>query len=445
MGQLDYKVPKNLEELFVSNPWWKGVSDELDRVCRVSQLPEFVTPRHKHGAVEALFEHTEITDEKLQIAKGDDVFEEAKQIIAGLKQGDEFPARLAELFISKRADALKEIHRCFSRLLVRVTDPSCKEKLEEAWADRKRPFPSYRSLAEKYKIKDLTQKFILRSLADLDDLRSRVEIRDYPFHETDYLQAEMGEGPNRTSRVDYLAYRVFDPLWLSAMEHYEPEYVTFPLKWAGAMFATSTMRALYERHKNGKDVVADLIDYFKSGDSLMLLENAIASCPLTNRHGELFSEIVTDFKSGRFRACSIALLALIEGVVWDFAWWWNRDTGLAFDRNVEENDFLNGNFHLMNKNGNVIQTGPTIGLLLRHTKFGDEFYFEFLDFFCDELFAERNPVLHGKQPDYGDEKKAATLLFILRCIEKEITEYFAKKFCEKAMEMLPAHKAAAAK
>ena len=151
MGELDYSVPKNLEELFTSNPWWKEISEELDRVHRVSQLPEFLTPRHKHGAVEALFEHTEITDEKLQIAKGDPVFEEAKQIIEGLKQGDEFPPRLSELFKSRKAEALKEIHRCFSRLLVRVTDSTCKAQLEQAWADRKTSFPRYGSVVEHYK------------------------------------------------------------------------------------------------------------------------------------------------------------------------------------------------------------------------------------------------------------------------------------------------------
>lgn len=437
MGELDYRPPDNLEELFQTNPWWKGVSDECDRVYRVQQLPKFITPRHKHGVIEALFEHLEISEEKLQIAKGDPVFEEARAIIQNLKAGDPFPPRLSELFQSRKGEALKQIKNCFARLLVRVSHADCRTKIEQRWDESPGQFPPYRSLVEKYSITDLSQRFIIRSIGELDELRARIHDAVYPFHEDDYFPVTVGETKEeKRERVDYLAYRVFDPLWISNIEHYEPEYVTFPLKWAGALLNVTIMKELYAHHRNGNDVLAELIPYFKEGDALSILENAVRSCPLTSRHGELFGEIVSDFRSNKFRTCSISLLTLIEGLVWDFAWWWNLDTGKLFDRATSQIDFLKGKFKLINKNGEEINTTPNIGLLLRHTRFGEEFYFEFLEFFCDELFSERNPVLHGRQPNYGNEKKVATLLFIVRCIEKEITEYFMGKFTEKVLEQV---------
>jgi hypothetical protein len=67
---------------------------------------------------------------------------------------------------------------------------------------------------------------------------------------------------------------------------------------------------------------------------------------------------------------------------------------------------------------------PNVGQLLRQTKLGEEVYFEVVEYLCVELFQERNPVLHGREPRYGDRKKAAALLFVVETLERQITEAF---------------------
>jgi hypothetical protein len=58
---------------------------------------------------------------------------------------------------------------------------------------------------------------------------------------------------------------------------------------------------------------------------------------------------------------------------------------------------------------------------LRQTKFGDDVYFEVVEYLVAELFEERNPALHGRDPFYGTQKKAAALIFVVETLERQIT------------------------
>jgi len=443
MFNLDYTLPSNLEEQFQTNSWWKGVSEEVDRVYRVKQLPSSITDRHKHGVIEAIFESLEISDQKIDEAESHPVFIEARQLIKGMTPGDIFPQRLNELFQSRIGEAVQKVDACAPALLSMLTNEAGKRNIEAWFAAPVEKVPSYLWLVENFKIEDLSQRFVVKRLTELAELRLRVSKFKYPFHESDYLAAKVGE--NNRDRADYLAYRVYDPLWLSAIEEFAPDYISFPLRWAGSLFSIGIMQKLYERHKAGKDVLADLIPHFQNGENLNLLENAIASCPVTAKQGALFREIVSSFHSSHYKICSRSLLALIEGLIWDFAWWWNQLNGSVFDSATNRADYQNSNFKLINKKTKApINTDPSIGLLLRNTTFGDEFYFEFVEYFCEELFRERNPVLHGRDSEYGDDKKAAALFLAVQIIEKKITSAFSSWFAEECIRTYEESKTKAA-
>jgi hypothetical protein len=64
--------------------------------------------------------------------------------------------------------------------------------------------------------------------------------------------------------------------------------------------------------------------------------------------------------------------------------------------------------------------------LLRQTKFGEEVYFEVVEYLVAELFEERNPALHGRNPNYGTKKKAAALIFVVETLERQITDAMKK-------------------
>lgn len=414
--------------------WWKEVVEELMRVERVNRLPEFITDEHKAIVMQAVWEGCLITEDDLTQASEHPVFQEAQAIISQLKQDDPFPERLTELYVTRKSYALDRIDQCFRELLPLITNEACREEVRRRWSSAE-TLPSFLSLISRYPTNDPNQRYLLRSIIELSELRPSVSDTDYPFEfEKKYTPMKLGEAGQETDRVRFLAYRVYEPLWFDGMEQFEPRYIDFPLKWAGSIFDVTTMRGVYTAFKGGRDVMGALSAYFREDNQLDRLEDAIKNCPLTRKHGELFAEIANSFRSGSFKICSRSLLSLLEGILWDFAWWWNEKFHAIFSPGTTAANYLRGEFKLLNRSGQAINTRPTIGLLLRNTKFGDEFYFEFLEYYCQELFLERNPVLHGRDPEYGDEEKAASLLLATRIVEKKITEVFTQALRKSVQE-----------
>jgi hypothetical protein len=195
------------------------------------------------------------------------------------------------------------------------------------------------------------------------------------------------------------------------------------------------MDELYEQHKAGKDVIAGLVSFLRQSDELSDLENAIRSCPVTSEHAGLLGEVISSFKESKYLICSKTSLLMVEGLIWSFAWWWNKYYGPIFDRSTTIQNYKVGDFELITLNGNKLRR-PTVGDLLRNSEFGKEINFDFIEYYCQELYRERNPVLHGREPSYGDEKKSAVLLFAIRAVERQITEAFKTHLRESTLREL---------
>ena len=81
---------------------------------------------------------------------------------------------------------------------------------------------------------------------------------------------------------------------------------------------------------------------------------------------------------------------------------------------------------ILSKNGKLI-TDPTIGSLLQHSFLGNILDEYFINYFCDDLYNERNPVLHGRNVSNFNErnasKKLATIEYLLDAIESYNKRY----------------------
>lgn len=432
--------PEEIEDLFETNPWWKEISDELDRVFRIHQLKGVVPDDHKVEVVNAFLEHTFITGDKLRSASSDPVFVEARTILQGLAAGDPFPEQLTELYKAKKPEALNRINQTALRLMALFSDKSIREKVQRIWnSDRSKLKPLYLdNVPFDFCAGGRDQGYILRCVSELACKEEVVrDHRDYPFAGQVYIPASV-ESPGKehkevaqrpgAERIDYLAYRVCDPLWDQWMERFEPEYVTFPLKWAGAVFNIKQMMSLYEQHKAGGDLITEVLPLYRNNNRLSRLQNAIASCPIISSYKELFEEIVENFQNARFKVCSVSLLPMVEGILWEFAWWWNDVHGGLFDRPINRLQYKDRTgFELLRQDGRRVGGRPNIGALLRKTKFGEVVDVEFVEYLVEELFDERNSVLHGRKPKYGNDKKATALLLAIEVIEREITKATKEK------------------
>jgi hypothetical protein len=430
--------PEKITELLENDPWWKEISEEMDRAWMIhhTDVPDY----HKSEVVNALFEYTLIHEEMLKHAEGDPVYVEALSIIGGLKEGDAFPERLFELHDSKVPGALDRINGAAIRLISLLSDPAVKTEASRLWASDRAALAAVdlNNLSPPLYVSTADGRYIIRCLVELqglDDLYRNYNL--HPFSSDEYFPADVWRSKEETitvgvgdvrGRDKYLAYRVYDPLWKQRLERYGPEYVTFRLKWAGGALKGSQMDYLYEQHKAGRDALAVFISIYNDEARIDRLKNAISSCPVTSRYGSLFGEAADCYKEGKFGACSVALLPIIEGIIWEYAWWWQTGHGGLFDRTVTREQYKSfSGFELLKSDGNRAGGRPTVGQLLRQTKFGEEVYFEIVEYLCVELIRERNPVLHGREPGYGNRKKAAALLFVVETLERQITKAFKEQ------------------
>jgi hypothetical protein len=413
---------EQFQRLAESSAWWAEVYGEFSRAISNGPLAYELPPEQVLEVSGVILELTSIREEDLQRARGEDVFKEARGIIETLSAGDPFPDRLVELFELRRKEALRRIEEQGVKLVSLLTDESVKSRAKDLWSNNRAELPGLsEELPNRLQVRDLNQRHTLHSICELARVENRLrESRTYPFSSQIYTPVTFGEQDER-DRIDYLAYRVYDPLWNDLMERFDIEYVTFPLRWAGAVLPVALMRRLQDSHKAGRDILTDLLDYYRQEKQLEILKERIAICPHTSAFSDLFDEVTEDFRDGRYQVCSLVLLSLTEGLLWAFARLYANMHGSIFDHTVNDDEFKGLNFRLVRRDGRLIDR-PTIGDLLRHTAFAEAISYEFVEYYCQELFKERNPVLHGREPDYGDGKKAAMLLFLVNVIERKILD-----------------------
>ncbi len=413
------------------------ISAEMDRVYMLHQLN--VAIEDKVLAVEAMMEFLEITEENLKAASGDSVFNEAKSILNLLKDGDTFPKRLYELYETQVPKALKVFEKTALSLIRLVSDKKVRVEIGRLWKSDRPAIGKIQinNLPNSLRPVTTNDRYIIRSVIELHE---KIELYDNydtePFGMEKYFRASVSqERYNKISvgtgalneateqgmkkRDEYVAYRVYNPLWRHRMERYEPDYVTFPLKWLND---TALIDYLFERHKEGSDVRTIFVSMYKNEEKVSRLLNAIESCPVTESSGPLFREIIDAYSKEKYLISATGLLPMIEGLIWNFAWWWNESHGGLFNRAITLDEYKDSTtFQLLKPDGSLVSGRPNIGKLLHETSFGEQVYFEVVEFLVNELFAERNPVLHGRVPYYGTRKKAASLLFVVETLERQIT------------------------
>ena len=325
-----------------NDPWWKEISDEMDRVYMLQQLN--IPDKHKHETVEAMFEYLNISEADLVQAESDPVYQEAKKIIDGLEPGETFPERLVDLYETKIPDAIDRLDQIARTLIPVISVNAVREKLLVMWDSDRTSFAALdvSSLPNDVNVQSADDRYVLRSVIRLQELDDRY--RNYhvpPLPSNTYTSAAVSTDKNNNIRVGmgatneaaegalrqrskYIAYRIYDPLWHHQLERFEPQYVTFPLKWIND---TSLLEYLYDQHKNGQDVLTVFISIYQDKERFERLTTAISSCPVTSAYGELFGQAVESYNSGKWQISATALLPMIEGMIWEFAWWWNNSNG----------------------------------------------------------------------------------------------------------------------
>jgi hypothetical protein len=141
----------------------------------------------------------------------------------------------------------------------------------------------------------------------------------------------------------------------------------------------------------------------------------------------MVTDTVSCYMDGRYSGCICTVLPLIEGAIWAFADYYNF---------IEKNLFsvTDAKKHLKLKNGKTVKDF-TIGDLLKRSELSDFFDAGFIDYYCNELYNERNPILHGKDISGFNQVNSAKKLLTFDFLTERMENYF-KSVYERQMDGL---------
>lgn len=244
------------------------------------------------------------------------------------------------------------------------------------------------------------------------------------FSLSDKLFAFRTEAEDMASSIAFVIYCpeiLITPSYLLVDEKWEE----FPLKWCHHFMSIGDIWYLFEMFKDGEDLSSFYIEIYSNQGVqhiLELLQKPFTQIPVNNIFDEFqqaMIEALTCFEQGLYASFIYSVLPVIEGYLWGYAKTLHRANiaSIYTDNTCEE---------LLHKTTQNPIPNLTVGSLLRETEFGNFLEAEFIEYFCSELYNERNPVLHGRDfsraTPANAAKKAATLEHLLTASERHFEE-----------------------
>ncbi|WP_183562525.1 hypothetical protein [Mucilaginibacter sp. SP1R1] len=205
------------------------------------------------------------------------------------------------------------------------------------------------------------------------------------------------------------------------------EWEKFPLKWYSYKFTVTDSRKYFKLYKWGESLdffIERYIEHHLETINKQFKDHFFHRLKIMD---QMVNDTVSCYKNELFSSCLCTILPLIEGALWAFADYYNF---------IEKNLFteIDGKKHIRLLNGKLAKD-YTIGDLLKRTVLSEFFDDNFISYFCDELYNERNPILHGKEVEGFCKINAAKKLLTFDFLSDRMEMYF-KEVNERQMDML---------
>ncbi|MFY1008008.1 hypothetical protein ACOQNQ_02900 [Pseudomonas juntendi] len=343
--------------------------------------------------------------------ESDEIFKKVYTLLKESQSTNEIKPELKEIYDKQRGQAKNYLHIKKGRLLKTILSDACSNyrKLRKADAEKAEHMLN-RAISRATK----SQK---EELEALDNMLLNLEYSPIILRLTPaLLVASLSEIDSFSLAAAIITKPKLQLLQLMTLDE---SWNRFPLKWYIDHLPTTTGRALFEAYKNEQDLsgifTANYIDgKFKRFEEL--LSSQYISPPLSHvlcSRAHIINDIINCFRNKIYSASICTALTVIEGVLWDFSQEFNRSN----DKKIYSDDACE---ELILLSGKTV-TNFTVGTLLTQTALGDFFDKNFITYFCDELYNERNPILHGRDTNAftmeNSAKKISTIEHILRRID----------------------------
>jgi len=226
----------------------------------------------------------------------------------------------------------------------------------------------------------------------------------------------------------------------------DPQYIDFPLRWCGFL-PSDEFNRLYREWKQGKDIMKQVVDSFSEKDIEDFIYAEIERSLINVKRKEMIFDAIECFYEKKYSSSIVLLLPQIEGLLWELAEKFNNVGKFIYKASKENSSaygsfsfkidkdqelyYLNNDltkhyteveqkdlsfFSLRTNEKDEMITIEDIGTLLNETPFRFYIYSDFIKYFCNELYAERNEILHGRILDFGTVENASRIILALLMI-----------------------------
>lgn len=282
-------------------------------------------------------------------------------------------------------------------------------------------------------------KELVDKLSILRNTRSRVE--SFPYDASD-LQSETVTIDGDEYRIHkHYALQILKPRLSTQLYRFEEAYEDFPLRWLTDLTIPQA-RALYQKYRKGDFDESFVVDEVERDGYFDELLEGVAKLPPFRERKDLMQEVVGNYRDERYASVINLLLPQIEFLLWIYGAYLDHQAGEIIYLNADYDDFWQFNprdhddLSLQSVNGGEIEK-PRIRDLVENTAVQRYLNEEIAEYFVEELYEERNPILHGNLADYHSDLEAAKKLIFFKTITERVTDQLREDVVEQVYDDLP--------
>jgi len=359
-----------------------------------------------------------------EIAVGEEIFDRIHHLVNKSFSDKKIHEKLITIYDQQKLESLDRIEQLIQQFekqaygLNKANQIYSLRKIPERRETLKKVEQQARQAAEK----NPKRLQALQNLYRLSASKTLLERQPIPFSEIDFERKIAGKEP-----ILGVSYKIWKPDFIHSLFQYEDEYQKFPLKWLGFKMEAWLYHRLYLRWKKGEDLSKLLETFYDGKDSFETIRKKCKSNHIGVRRLQIIDELIKNYEDQRYASTVALALTQIEGVIWDLAITLNNiGAERIFERNKVGFD-ESRSLRLIDKKGNRVQAETTVGLLVRCTNVDKYIYAPFLDYCTDELFRERNPILHGRRTRFGTKLEANKKLLALEMVISSLHKMLVDK------------------
>ncbi|MDZ7850335.1 MAG: hypothetical protein U5K70_05835 [Halodesulfurarchaeum sp.] len=269
--------------------------------------------------------------------------------------------------------------------------------------------------------------------------KDRKRVKSFPYSQSDVEEGTGAISGDERAKEKHYAVQIWNPELYTTVYSSEKEYDEFPLKWLTHL-PIHQDRLLYREWQDTGEVPEEyLINEVQSEGYLDNLFSETQKVPFFQKREGIIKEVISNYRDERYASVINLILPQIESFVWIYAAYLQEHKNEEILLNADFDHFWNFNprdyddLSLKNTSGNEIKS-PNVKDLISETVVQNYLNEDMTEYFVDELFVERNPILHGNVANYHSEVEASKKIIffnnLLDRVTKEITEDFAEEVKE---------------